>query len=291
VASAGAGAHEGVCLGEVDGGHDLVEIGRVAVLLGGAALDPLAVDGTIASTLGALAPVQSRFQVGECGRLGFQPKVFFRLFGKRFTRGSNPRLRAIVMPREGDANIARTAVTMPRSIFLDQSHIRTVCTRVQFAANACPAGSIYGQATATSPLVDYPLSGNVYLRSSSNKLPDLVADLRGPAHQPVRVEVVGRTDSVKGALRNTFDVVPDAPVSKFVLHLQAGKKSLLVASRNLCSGPQRARVAMAAQNGKQLLLQPKIKIPCRKGKRKKARRSSHGRKVLRAGVSGAVRRP
>jgi len=248
--------------------------------------DPLAVDGLVVSTLGALAPVQSRFQVGECGRLGFQPKVFLRLFGKRFTRGSNPRLRAIVMPREGDANIARTSVTMPRSLFLDQSHIRTVCTRVQFVANACPAGSVYGSAIAFSPLVDYPLSGNVYLRSSDNKLPDLVADLRGPAHQPVRVEVVGRTDSVKGALRNTFDVVPDAPVSKFVLHLQAGKKSLLVASRNLCKGAQRARIAMAAQNGRQLLLQPKIRIPC--GKQRKGK--GKGKRRNRASISRAVSR-
>jgi len=248
--------------------------------------DPLSVDGLVTSTLGALAPVQSRFQVGECGRLGFKPQVFLRLFGKRFTRGSNPRLRAIVMPREGDANIARTAVTMPRSLFLDQSHIRTVCTRVQFAANACPAGSVYGSATAFSPLVDYPLSGNVYLRSSDNKLPDLVADLRGPAHQPVRVEVAGRTDSVKGALRNTFDLVPDAPVSKFVLHLQAGKKSLLVASRNLCKGAQRAKINMSAQNGRQLLLQPKIRIPC--GKQRKRGKKGKGKRRNRAAVSRAV---
>jgi len=247
--------------------------------------DPLSVDGMVTSTLGALAPVQSRFQVGECGRLGFQPKAHFRLFGKRFTRGSNPRLRAIVVPREGDANIARTAVTMPRSLFLDQSHIRTVCTRVQFAASACPPGSVYGHATATSPLVDYPVSGNVYLRSSDNKLPDLVADLRGPAHQPVRFEVVGRTDSVKGALRNTFDVVPDAPVSRFVLHLQAGKKSLLVASRNLCKGAQRAKINMSAQNGRQLTLTPKIRIPC--GKQRKGK----GKRRNRAALSRAQARP
>jgi len=75
-------------------------------------------------------------------------------------------------------------------------------------------------------------------------------------------------------------------VSKFVLHLQAGKKSLLVASRNLCKGPQRARIAMSAHNARQVLLQPKIRIPCRK-----QRKRGKGKRRNRAAVSAAVSRP
>jgi hypothetical protein len=52
-----------------------------------------------------------------------------------------------------------------------------------------------------TPLFDYPLAGGVYLRSSSNELPDLVPDLRGPASQPIRVEAAGRTDSIRGGIR------------------------------------------------------------------------------------------
>jgi hypothetical protein len=84
-------------------------------------------------------------------------------------------------------------VTLPRSEFLDQSHIRTVCTRVQFAADACPSGAIYGHAVAKTPLLDEELKGPVYLRSSDNKLPDLVADLHGI----IDVEVSGRIDSIR----------------------------------------------------------------------------------------------
>ena len=199
--------------------------------------DPTSVGGSLFSTVGSMAPLSERFQLGECRRLGFKPKLFLRLTG-RHKRTDNPRLRAVVVPRGGDANIAFTQVQMPRSLLLDQSHINTVCTRVQFAQDACPAGSIYGQATAYTPLFDQPLSGNVYLRSSQHKLPDLVADLNGQ----VSVELSGRTDAVKGALRNTFEVVPDAPVSKFVLWLQGGNKSLLEASKNLCKGKQKATV-------------------------------------------------
>ena len=81
--------------------------------------------------------------------------------------------------RDGDANIGRAAVTLPHALFLDQSNIATVCTRVQFAANACPKNSVYGYARAFTPLLDKPLEGPVYLRSSNNLLPDLVADLHG----------------------------------------------------------------------------------------------------------------
>ena len=46
--------------------------------------------------------------------------------------------------RKGDANIARTALTMPHSLFLDQGHIGTVCTRPQLASHTCPKASVYG---------------------------------------------------------------------------------------------------------------------------------------------------
>jgi len=86
-----------------------------------------------------------------------------------------------VRPRPGDANIAAAKVTLPASEFLEQRHIGTVCTRPQFAREACPPDSVYGSAQAFSPLLAQPLQGNVYLRSSSSLLPDLVADLHGAA--------------------------------------------------------------------------------------------------------------
>ena len=55
--------------------------------------DPLAFDGTLTSTLGQGAPLQSRFQVGECGRLGFKPHLTLRLKGGT-RRARNPKLIA-----------------------------------------------------------------------------------------------------------------------------------------------------------------------------------------------------
>ena len=84
---------------------------------------------------------------------------------------------------------------MPHALFLAQNHIRAICTRAQFAAERCPQGSIYGKAVAQTLLFDSPLRGNVYLRSSAAKLPDLVADLRSGA---IRIIVEGRIGSPVG---------------------------------------------------------------------------------------------
>jgi hypothetical protein len=200
----------------------------------------------------------TRYQAANCLNLGFKPNLKLNLRGGT-QRGDHPGLKAVLKARPGDANIAGASVTLPRSAFLDQSHIRTICTRVQYAADQCPKGSIYGRAKAITPLLDDPIEGNVYLRSSSNKLPDLVIALKGI----VDVDVSSRIDSKNGGIRNTFDVVPDAPVKEFVLTLQGGKKGLIVNSRDLCEG-RRARInaRFLAQNGKARTLRPELEPQC-----------------------------
>jgi hypothetical protein len=201
--------------------------------------------------------LSTRYQAASCASLGFKPKLSLKLKGGT-RRGSHPSLRAELKARAGDANIGKAVVTLPRSAFLDQGHIRTICTRVQFAAKACPQGAVYGHVRAFTPLLDEPLEGPVYLRSSNHKLPDLVAALHGI----VDVYVVGRIDSHKGGIRTSFETVPDAPVTKFVLTMQGGKKGLVVNSRNLCAAKNRADVRFTGQNGKPDDFTPVVKASC-----------------------------
>ena len=242
---------------------------RPSFMLNPTSCDPMVVSGQLLSTLGQPASLSSRFQLGECGRLGFKPKMVLRLKGGGTKRGGHPALTAVLTPRPGDANIASVSVALPRSEFLDQGHIGTVCTRVQFAADQCPAASVYGKATVTTPLLDYPLAGNLYLRSSDNELPDLVPDLRGPAHQPIRIEAAGRTDSIRGGIRNSFDFVPDAPFSRLVAQLQGGRKGLLINSRDICQRPFRATVKYTAHNGRTYVDRPPLRAKCPKTRRHK----------------------
>ncbi|HEX5609609.1 MAG TPA: hypothetical protein VFX45_05895 [Solirubrobacterales bacterium] len=223
-----------------------------------------AVRGAIAGSGGALAAVSSRFGVTGCNALPFKPKVGLRLKGGT-KRNSYPALTATIAYRPADANLAAVSVALPRSEFLAQNHIRTVCTRVQFAAGAvpgagCPKGSVYGFAKATTPLLGAPLEGPVYLRSSSNKLPDLVLALHGQ----IEIVLVGRIDSFKKGIRTTFPTVPDAPITSFTLAMKGGKKSLLVNSRDLCESKNRATVKIAGQNGATANSTPAVANGCKK---------------------------
>jgi hypothetical protein len=243
----------------------------IGATLGGAA-DPFDPADDISASL------SSSFQVGGCEALGFKPKLSLRLKGGT-KRGQNPALTATLRARAGDANIAKAAVTLPRSAFLDQEHLDTICTRVQFAADACPKGSVVGNATAITPLLDGPLAGPVYLRSSDNKLPDMVAVLTGPDSVPIEVELAGRIDSHRRGIRSTFDVVPDAPVSRFVLRMKGGKEGLIENSKNICASPSRATARFTAQNGRVRNMRPKVAVRCKgmgrgvKGKGRKGSRA------------------
>ncbi len=213
-------------------------------------------DPTNPATFSAF-PVSAPFQASKCRPLRFRPRLSLRLFGAT-SRAKHPRLRAVLKARSGDANIARASVALPHALFLDQASLGTICTRVQFAASACPKRSVYGRARAFTPLLGKPLEGPVYLRSSNNVLPDLVAHLQGQ----VEIDLVGRIDSFRGGIRTTFDRVPDVPVSKFTMILPGGRHGLLVASRNLCQAPVKAIVQLKGQNGKKANKRRKLRTPC-----------------------------
>ncbi len=206
----------------------------------------------------------SRYQAANCANLGFKPRLSLRLKGGT-GRGAHPGLRAVFRPRPGDANLAKAVVKLPRSAFLDQAHIRTICTRVQWATDNCPKGAIYGRVMAFTPLLEEPLKGNAYLRSSNNKLPDLVFDLEGV----VDIEAAARIDSVGGGIRATFSFIPDAPLTKVVVEMQGAKKGLIVNSRNLCAGKSRAELKLDGHNGKAADSRPVVRARCGKGKRRR----------------------
>jgi hypothetical protein len=247
-----------------------VAIDRDQFTLNPTSCDAKAVTGEAISTQGQSVPLNNRFQVGGCANLGFKPSLSLKLKGAT-GRGGHPALTATVNYPKGGAysNIAYAQVALPHSEFLDQGHIGTVCTRVQFAAKACPAKSVYGYAKAITPLFDQPLEGPVYLRSSSHLLPDLVADLNGQ----VNVVLAGTNDSVHGGIRNTFEAVPDAPVTKFTVTLKGAKKGLLENSTDICKGTHKANVRFVAHNGKVSVTKPELQASCRG----KGRRGGRGR--------------
>jgi hypothetical protein len=237
--------------------------------------DPKQVSAAVTGAFGGAANLSQHFQMAGCERLGFAPQMKTNLLGGKpaTKRSANPGLETVLTTRAGDANIDRVALRLPKAIFLDQDNIASICTREQYAAEQCPESSIYGTAVAQTPLLGSPLQGNVYLRSSENPLPDLVADLNGQ----VSIDLVGRIDTVNGALRTTFDVIPDVPISDFNLKLNEG--GLLVNSKNLCKKQKKAKkgkgkrktyrskVEITGQNGAGADQKPKLKTACGKKRR------------------------
>jgi hypothetical protein len=235
-----------------------VGVDRPGFMLNPTSCRETAVASTIVSDAGRAATPASRFQVGDCAGLGFKPRLHTRLLGGT-RRGDHPKLRAVLRANPGDANIGRVALTLPHSELFDQTHVRSVCTQAQFAANGCPPGSVYGHAKVWTPLLARPLEGPVHLRSSQHRLPDLVADLHGQ----VEIELAGRIDTVRGSIRTTFATPPDAPVSAFVLTMRGGKRGLLVNAADTCHGVQRARARFTGYNGRRREFRPRVKADCR----------------------------
>jgi hypothetical protein len=90
-----------------------------------------------------------------------------------------------------------------------------------------------------------------------------VADLHGI----IDVEVSARIDSIRGGIRASFESIPDAPVGKFTIAMQGGRKGLLVNSRNICAHTYRLDGRFEGHNGKEAALTPKLKAACGEAKR------------------------
>jgi hypothetical protein len=258
-----------------------IKVDRPGFTLNPTSCNPMSVGSTMSGLNGGSTSPSSRFQVGNCGALAFKPKLKIQLRGATGRIG-HPALKAVLTyPKTGTyANVARAQVNLPHGEFLDQGNLNKTCTKPVLLAGNCPKSSIYGKARAWTPLLDNPLEGPVYLVGGYGyKLPALVADLNGQ----IRVTLVGKVDSGKNkGIRNTFEMVPDAPVSRFVLEMKGGKKyGLLENSENLCKAKKSKRRAIArftAQNGKVRQFKPLVTNQCKKPGRKQHKRHNKQQK-------------
>jgi hypothetical protein len=268
-----------------------LQMNRPEFTLNPTSCDPKQIQGSATSTIGAVAPLAERFQVGACGALGFKPQLKLSLKGAT-KRAGVPALKAVLTyPKGSYANVASVSTVLPKSEFIDNAHIGNTCTRVQFNAGAghgaqCPKKSVLGKATAWSPLLDKPLEGTVYLRSNGGEreLPDIVAALHGQIDVTLVgfVDSVGKKHSEVSRIRTRFMNVPDAPVSRFVLQLAGANKGILQNSANLCKVKNIAQVKATAQNGKTYDTEPAVANEC--GKKHKKHKGKNGGKSKNAGT-------
>jgi hypothetical protein len=209
--------------------------------------------GTATSTQGASAPIASHFQVGSCQSLRFAPKFTVSTTAKT-SRAKGAALTAkLSYPTAAQgtqANLTRVKVDLPKQLPSRLTTLQKACTAAQFEANPadCPAASIVGHATVTTPLLPVPLTGPAYFVSHGGEaFPSLTMVLQGYG---VTIDLVGATFISKaGITSTTFKTVPDVPFSTFALTLPQGKYSALAANGNLCKSKLAMPTEFLAQNG------------------------------------------
>jgi hypothetical protein len=241
-----------------------VNIDRANFMINPTNCEPMSVLSQGIGDQGTVTDFSSYFQAADCARLPFKPHMTVRQKGKKTSRSKNPSLEFRLRTRPGDANIKSVAVTLSRAFAVDQRHLGNLCTEGELASTQCAGRQAIGVAVTHTPLLDQPLAGPVYAVSGKGGLPRLAFVLNG------QVPLVPRAkeSSVKGALKTTVPVVPDAPIGDFRLTVLGGKTGYLVNTRSLCAHPVVNKIEYTAQNGRKRTERVKAKSPCGKPKKK-----------------------
>jgi hypothetical protein len=213
--------------------HVLLE--RPAFTFNATSCEPLAVTGTVVSTLGTRAQLSSRYQAAGCQSLPFKPSFSASAQGaasKVDGASLDVRVSTHQGPDQGtaeEANIRKVDVQLPIALPSRLETLQKACTERQFAANpaGCPEGSVVGTAVANTPLLAAPLEGPAILVARGSEWPDLEILLQGDG---VLVELTGETRIKKGITYSNFETAPDAPFSSFKLDLPEGPHAVLGAN-------------------------------------------------------------
>jgi hypothetical protein len=231
--------------------------------------EPKTINATLESTGGAKAGVSSHFQATNCATLKFAPKFSASTAG-RASKANGASLDVKVGyptgPEGTYANIKAVKVDLPKQLPSRLTTLQKACLAATFEANPanCPKASNVGTATATTPVLNVPLTGPAYIVSHGGEaFPDLEIVLQG---ENVTLILVGNTQIKNGITSSTFKTVPDAPVSSFELKLPTGQYSILGANvpqskkYNLCGQTLPMPTMITAQNGAVIKQTTKIAV-------------------------------
>jgi hypothetical protein len=256
--------------------HVNVSIDRPSFTFNPTNCSPLAVTGALQSSEGSTAALSVPFQATNCAVLAFKPKLTASTSGKPSrANGTSLAVKLTYPAGPYDANIAKVKVELPKKLPSRLTTLQKACTAQVFEANpaSCPAASVIGHATATTPVLPVPLSGPAYFVSHGGEaFPSLIIVLQGYG---VTVHLVGSTFiSKQGITSSTFKTVPDVPVGTFELTLPQGPYSALAANGNLCKAKLAMPTEFVGQNGAVIHTSTKIAVNHCPKARKTAKRKS-----------------
>jgi hypothetical protein len=272
--------------------HVSVSIDRPDFTFNPTNCSPLAITGSLGSSEGSTDALSVPFQITNCAVLAFKPKLTASTTGKTSKAdGASLTVKLGYPAGPYDANIARVKVELPKALPSRLPTLQKACLASVFEANpaACPAASIIGHATATTPVLPVPLTGPAYFVSHGGEaFPSLIIVLQGYG---ATVHLVGSTFISKtGVTSSTFKTIPDVPVGTFELTLPQGQFSALAANVNLCKAKGLAMpTEFVGQNGAEIHTSTKIAVTgCPKTKKVTHKKTSKHRRKSRKGKRAAA---
>ncbi|MBO0746700.1 MAG: hypothetical protein J2O47_00030, partial [Acidimicrobiaceae bacterium] len=181
--------------------------------------------------------------VTGCDKLGFDPTLTARPDTAAADSSSGLDVELKVPQAEGQhtlatANLRRAVVTLPAGMAVNPSLADGLeaCSPAEIGLDnadqpTCPDASKIGTVQVTTPLLDDPLVGSVYLaKQTDNPFGTLLALYIVAERDGAIVKLAGKVepDPVTGQLKATFADNPELPFSDFVLHFIGGDRGALV---------------------------------------------------------------
>jgi len=222
------------------------DINRPGFTFNPADCNKLGVSGAITSTQGATSNLAVPFQVTDCERLKFEPKLTVSTSAKTSKANGASLFFKIAYPKTAaignQAWFKTMKFTIPKQLPARLTTIQKACLAKVFEANpaACPKESLIGSAVIHTPILPHlpagtgSLAGPLYFVSYGNaKFPEAVLDLQGDG---VQLIVHGETFISKtGVTSATFKTVPEAPFESAEVSVPAGPYSEFAANGSLCA--------------------------------------------------------
>jgi hypothetical protein len=177
------------------------------------------------------------FTSTNCASLPFSPTFRAWVGSPGLTNaGTKPPLTTQITQDAGEAGLRSARVLLPSSLTPNFSLLANTCSAAQFRSNAaaCPPTTIVGSAQAVSPFLSAAETGPVVIVAPSrgDLLPRLGVDLHGS----LALQLLGQFVAPAAGIGQTFNGLPDIPISKFDLRFKAG--GLIVAYQDLCKPPK-----------------------------------------------------
>jgi hypothetical protein len=207
------------------------------------------IGGIVGSAEGASVAVSAPFRVVGCSRLPFAPMLTAAVEAPASRAEGVGLDLKVAYPKGVEANMSSMSVVLPRRLRARLTTIQQTCRAEEFTADPalCPPDARVGRATGRSSLLPAPLTGSIYLVTSSGLLPRLAMTLQGD----------GVTIGLDGAIRISgsgvssavFEGIPDVPLSSLEIALPRGPHSALGSSIDVCTHRPTVGYTITAHNG------------------------------------------